>query len=313
MSWSTGFRTALKKPSLTPRYELRFFPNPTGPGGVFSIFGGYEASTEWSGNWDLYIDRSGPRINGQSVTLHSWSINFGSFSVPIVGDLTKLFPTMTKGAFASLYVDLDGVSERVAFGQLVNISGAGPKWNLEFVDLVSSLQTVASGTIDAHEYGSLAKPIPYGKFMRYVGQTTTATSNYNHGVDTTITVAELKYFENQNGENGLAKLDISGNTVYFEWTTRSATSGAGTLTLSTASKAGTAIFPGSTGLSSFSSSSVITGLGKESPLIFSVIFLCPGQEQTQTLLISFLHLGPHRETFRPIYLMGPTLRPPMIG
>ena len=275
MSWSSGFRDALKKTSLTPKYELRFYLNPTGPGGVFSIFGGYEASSEWSGNWDLFIDQSGPRINGQSVTLQSWSINFGSFIVPVVGDLTKLFPTMCKGSFASLFVELDGVKERVCFGQLVNISGIGPSWNLEFVDLVSSLQRVASGTLDISEVGSISKPIPYGKFMRYVGQTTTANANYTHGVSTTISVSELKFFENQNGENGLAKLDIGGNTVYFEWTAKSAATGSGTLTLSTASKAGTAIFPGTTGLSNFSSGAVITAcaLVKGKPFDFFGYFL----------------------------------------
>ena len=157
---------------------------------------------------------------------------FGSFIVPVVGDLTKLFPTMCKGSFASLFVELDGVKERVCFGQLVNISGIGPSWNLEFVDLVSSLQRVASGTLDISEVGSISKTIPYGKFMRYVGQTTTANANYTHGVSTTISVSELKFFENQNGENGLAKLDIGGNTVYFESTAKSAATAKATLEFS---------------------------------------------------------------------------------
>ena len=209
MSWSQGFINALRKNASVFKYELRFHDNPTGPGGSFSIFGGY--GPEKSESNDLMIGRNGPRISGTSITAQSWAVAFGGFSVPIVGDVRKYFPAIMRGAFAALYVEVDGFKERVAFGQLRTITGSFGIYQFGFVDLVNALAVTADATVDP----SFA--LERFRWFYRTGVKTTLSSHYTGGV-ATIRLTDASNCEKEFGENGWIKIESTSNpTCYATW------------------------------------------------------------------------------------------------
>lgn len=263
MGWSNGFKAALKKPSITPAYRLRFHRLPTGPGQDFTIAGGLDPSlmggmdpvTGAATAQDVTISREGPRVMGCSVSPISWSVNFGGFEVPIVGDISKLWPKLSRGVFASLHVIIDDIEERICFGQLKEIKGRFHSWTLVFQDFISSLQRTADGSIATSYLVADELLIDDGKFFNKAGRQANATA-MTLG-DNTITINACQFFEHQYNENGLAQIEMKDaggatiGTAFFEYTAVSAASGSGTLTLSADSKAGNIIYPGTAALQSF--------------------------------------------------------------
>ena len=259
MSWSSGFITELKKSVITPKYELVFHSHTTGPGGNYKIRGGYEPPQFGR---KAAIKKDGPTIQGSSVIPGSWNVTFGGIDVPVVGDIRYLFPNIRRGAYASLFVELNGVKERVAFGALKSIGGIKGDWIFSFMDIVGSLASNCDGEINTTESLSLTNPIQFGKFFYRTGATTTTNATYTMG-GSTISVSDTKNFEKSYAVNGLAKVDIAGHgEAYFEWTSKSTSSGSGTLTLTAASKGGTVIYPGSLALTNIPSGSTVTTLAK---------------------------------------------------
>lgn len=277
MSWSVGFQNALKKQSITPKYELLFHNLPLGPGGNYRIYGGHEpfmAQNPKTAN--LRIKKSGPTVNGCGIIPSRWNVTFGGFDVPVAGNIKGLFPDIRRGAFASLYCEIDGIKERVAFGQLKQITGVKDDWLFSFIDIVGALATNCDGGIVSSELTSLNNPIPFGKFFYRAGQTTLTNTTYSMGGNT-ISVNRLNDFEKSYAVDGLAKVEIAGHgTAYFEWTTKSAATGSGTLTLTAGSKGGSVIYPGSLALTNIPSGSTVTALvrlkGKPWEIIPYILF-----------------------------------------
>jgi hypothetical protein len=262
MSWSSGFKINLNRSQVTPKYKLKFHKTPFGPGGFFTISGGLDPSQTMNLNKAVYISSEGPRISGTKITPVSYSVSMGSFEVPIIGDISQLYPNLVRGVFAGLYMILGKEEERIAFGQLKEVNGKNGKWNLIFQDIISSLQSTASGTINADAIDNTGggNNVKYGQFFSKIGRTATASS-YTLGGNT-ITINKCQFFDRQYSENGLAKIEMKDaggatlGTAYFEWSNISATTGSGDLTLSAASKGGSIIYPGSEPLQSFHSGTV---------------------------------------------------------
>jgi hypothetical protein len=141
MAWSSGFINALNSGAITPKYELKFLNTGYFQGSSISIVGGFQSSQK------LQIYETGPRINGCSVIPGTWNVTFGSFSVPVVGDITSIYPEVKKGSLAELYCYFGSVKERIAIGQLRNIYGFGERWTLDFVDLLTAMTSRLSGVI----------------------------------------------------------------------------------------------------------------------------------------------------------------------
>tara|TARA_R100000329_G_scaffold151333_1_gene147048 strand:- start:6360 stop:7994 length:1635 start_codon:yes stop_codon:yes gene_type:complete len=256
MGWSKGFIKALKKPVITPSYRLVFHNISGGPGGQFEIRGGADPSLLLANPKDVYISADGPEINGCAVGVGDWGVSFGSFSVPVVGQLYGLFPDMIRGSFASLFCMIDGIEERIAFGMLKSVNGVMPNWVLEFDDFVSSLQSSANPSYSNSEVTSSTNPISYGKLFNTVGATGNVTA-YTLGGNT-INITNPQYFLKQNGENGLIRIemkDSSGTvlgTAFAEWTSKTSTGGGNEdFTLSADSKAGNIVYPGTEPLQSW--------------------------------------------------------------
>tara|TARA_B100000427_G_scaffold111501_2_gene92439 strand:- start:9367 stop:11031 length:1665 start_codon:yes stop_codon:yes gene_type:complete len=242
MGWGSGFKTALKSSIITAEYELRFHDNPNQIGSAFSI---YSTGGKLK---DLKIGREGPTIEGTSVIPQRWNVTFGSFSVPVVGDIRKHSRQLIRGQFAGLYVTINGYTERVCFGQLRNVSGVMGVYTLNFVDIISALSMTANATIDTSITYDRS---PFEWFYK-TGIQAKLSSAYNAG-DTNIAVTELKNFELETGQDGWCLIDGDATTpsgsqshgqVYATFTAKSAATGAGNLTASTATKTGATIYPG---------------------------------------------------------------------
>ena len=227
MAWSTGFISALGAGSITPKYELKFLDTGYFEGSAITIVGGFQSSQK------LQIYETGPRINGCSVIPGSWNVSFGSFSVPVVGDITAIFPKVKKGSLAELYCYFGSVKERIAIGQLRNITGFNNRWTLDFVDILTAMTARLSGVIGTPGTG-LPDQFEWFYQTRMVGLT---TGNWNTTgsapFPTAIAVDDIRGFLNHQRklpaslELGLARC-IPANTsdeFYVTYDTAVQTSG----------------------------------------------------------------------------------------
>ena len=213
MAWSQTFIKALSAGSVTAKYTLHFFDMPHFAGSSETIRGGFQSSAP------LQISDEGPTINGCSVVPSTFNVSFGGFSVPLVGDITTILPSIRKGSVAELRCTISGVEERIAVGQLKAITGFSQRWVLQFNDILGMLTSRADSRIGD---GTDNDPDHFQWF-------------YNCGCTTTINLAWLQFAGNfpaamsvddvrpfmdnlENGEKGLAKcVDASGNEFFVEY------------------------------------------------------------------------------------------------
>lgn len=227
MSWQPAFAEALDSASITPTYRLRFMDSSAVglPAGGITF-----ASTAGA----LRIGREGPNIQGTRVIPGRWNVTFGGFSVPMVGDIRPYRQTLKRGQFAFVEVDIGTGWETICMGQLRTINKVGPRFVFGFVDLLSALTSNASAALTAGSPPSSATyDPPKTQLFRFAGRTTTTTSTYTHGSGT-LQIAETRYFEKETGEDGVVLITPAGggNPYVFRFSGRSATSGAGSLTIS---------------------------------------------------------------------------------
>ena len=241
MGWGQGFKSALKNSMISPSYELRFHENPNMPNtGGFSIYSDQGKTT------DLFISREGPTIEGTSIIPVRWSVTLGGFTVPVKGDIRAY--KLIRGLYAGIYVSIGAYTERVCFGQLQAVSGVMGVYQLSFKDIISALAVNADATVDT----TATIATPRNKWFYRTGIKTTLSADFHAG-DTVFSVNELSNFEQENSQNGWCLIDGDATTIhgsqsfgqiYATWTTKSAASGAGTLTTTTDTRTGATIYPG---------------------------------------------------------------------
>ena len=234
MSWSYGFRNALHDRSIVPSFRLA----------IRSFVGVNQLISITSTGRTIAIDKDGPTINGQRVIPQKWNITFGSFTVPVVGSMSGLFPMVRKGCFAELYCTLKGNEERIACGQLRSITKRYNRFILEFVDLVSAMGSRYDTTPSA---GTVSDPDPFQLFFS-AGIETFVTSNWtNHGAGfpTQLNLNDIRGFHKENGTYGIVKCQpASGDPFILRWDSKTTTSGnAGYLTLSSTYQSSSTKYP----------------------------------------------------------------------
>ena len=258
MGWDPNFIVDLGDSSVEPKFLLQFLDMPDFIGDQLVLSGGYNQIGLPS------IAKEGPSFRGVSVIPQTWNVSFGSFSVPLCGDITNLFPTIRKGSIAELFVDLNGVVERVAIGQLRNIRGFGSNWRLDFVDLLSAMTARASG-----EKGTTTVGNDPDKFSMFplVGKEQEITANWfasGSSFPTTISVDDVRPFQDiENGGYRVAKITSASNVVFYVQydSTTITSSPAGTLNLSFVHSTTMIVYPSTNACVNAATGSKITSVG----------------------------------------------------
>ena len=203
MGWSFAFKELLNRTGVTPEFQLDLLPN------IKSL--GYRA---YSHIGQVKVKNFAAR--GTSVIPSRWNVSFGGFIVVLQGDLRDLLQRTNKGDLAAVYVSIDGVKERVAFGQLKGITrrGFSPEWTLTFVDLLQALSTSTRRNVGGQPSPSSANP-PQIPLFYTAGRSSSLTANWSPG-DTTLSVNNPTFFERETGKNGVIKVrDNAGAGDYF--------------------------------------------------------------------------------------------------
>jgi hypothetical protein len=201
MTWNAQFTKSLDGPSKTVEYALVFLPG--GPNSV--LFNGTLINND--PNQKVFLSEAYVTIDNVQVTPSRWSVNFGGFTIEIVGDIRPLKKTsFQKGALAELHMRRNGQHvERVAIGQLRNISGGRGKWRLQFGDLLSAL---------ASRFTSSKNTMTY---YNNVGKTTKVNTNWNFSSSPNLYVDDVTIFAKETGGNGMIRVNRAGTIGYLLW------------------------------------------------------------------------------------------------
>ena len=207
MSWSSDFVAALDAPSITPIYILEVLNVPLGVGDPVFIY---------SDRGALQIGQGGARIVGTSVIPHRWSVSFGGFELNLVGDIRPYRNSLIRGALCVLRVSLLGLAdERIAIGQIDQISGLRGRYRVVFKDYLSASQ---SRFDTRYQTGR--------GFSRWFYDTvisTTVDSTWTVG-DTSLVVRETDDFTKQTGVDGLLYcVPTTGDPFYMRWSAKNDT------------------------------------------------------------------------------------------
>ncbi len=206
-------------------------------------------------------------IDSVQVTPQRWSVNFGGFTIRIVGDLRPVLKkSFRRGAVAELIMVRDGIRNRVCIGQLRTITGGRGVWRLEFVDFLTMMQSRLTGN-----------PIET-QFWFYAGKTAKVTQNFNMSSSANLYVDDITIFEKETGKNGMIKVeDVStGGIDYYIWSSKTSTSGtAGYLTIAATGK-----YPSTGSISALSINDVVTSLARlqgRPDYVFARLVMSTGQ------------------------------------
>ena len=245
MAWGSHFFNLLASSAITPKYTLEFIDTPDFNGYYRIVTGGYQT------NSPLQISDEGPNINGCKVTPGSWAITFGSFSVPLVGDITKIFPAVKRGSLAQLFCTLGNHKERIAVGQLRNISGFKNNWRLDFVDLLTAMTSRVSNKVGLYTDDNVPDQMQFFYKCGLKALSVGTWPDLGSGFPTQLNVDDVRPFQDNianrtSGESGLIRCIANGssNEFYLNYDSVTLTGGtAGYLTLSQTYTTTTKVYP----------------------------------------------------------------------
>ena len=239
MPWTQSFINSLERPAKVISYVLKFLQ----PSADYNLSQGdlIGMSTE------IALADADVTIDSVQVTPQRWSVNFGGFTIRIVGDLRPVLnKSFRRGAVAELIMVRDGLRNRVCIGQLRNITGGRGVWRLEFVDFLTLMQSRLT-----------SKPTE-SQFWFYAGKTAKVTQNFNMSSSANLYVDDITIFEKETGQNGIIKVeDVSAGTFdFYTWSSKTSTSGtAGFLTIAATGK-----YPSTGAITTLAINDVVTSI-----------------------------------------------------
>ncbi len=273
MAWTAEFIDSLDKPAKVISYVLKFLQ----PSADYNLSQGDLISM----NTEIALADADVTIDSVQITPQRWSVNFGGFTIRIVGDLRPVLnKSFRRGAVAELIMVRDGIRNRVCIGQLRNITGGRGVWRLEFVDFLTLMQSRLTGN-----------PIET-QFWFYAGKTAKVTQNFNMSSSADLYLDDITIFEKETGQNGMIKVeDVStGGIDYYIWSSKTSTSGtAGFLTI-----AATGRYPSTGSITTLSINDVVTSLVRlrgRPDFVFARLVMSTGQGTQGVSLTIIHHLG----------------------
>lgn len=200
MSWGVDFLAALDARTRAPLYLLEVVVLSGAPGTAYSA-GSHRGLGE-----EAVIGSRGVQIQGPTLNPYDGSSSAGSFSVEIVGSVTKLLQHVTCGTFVRVLVGFAGMSasqfEPVALGRVQNLRGTGPKWTLECLDIFTGLGHRPTRTAS--------------QLKLFTGASASTTLNGAHAAGAaTYTVGDSTSFDRESGGNGAFRVDSTLGDAYY--------------------------------------------------------------------------------------------------
>ena len=203
MGWSNAFIASLDASSITPIYTLEVVRVPLGVGDPTFIY---------SDRGSLQIGRSGVEIKGTSVIPQRWSVSFGGFELELVGDIRPYRKSLIRGALCVLRVSLAGLSdERIAIGQLDQLSGLRGNYRAVFKDFLSASQSRFDNRFSGGKGLS--------RFFYDTETSTTVATNFTVG-DTALRVIDSTVFTKPFVDGVLYCIPSSGQPYFMRWSSK---------------------------------------------------------------------------------------------
>lgn len=201
MTWNSQFINSLEGPSKTVEYALLFLP-----GGLNTVnFSGSIINNDSMNK--VFLSAANVTIDNVQITPSRWSVNFGGFSIEILGDLRPLKTSdFQRGAIAELHMRRNGEHvERVAIGQLRSVSGGRGVWRLDFGDILSAMVSRFSDDKNQMTY------------YYSVGTRTNVTTNWDFSIDPNLYVDDVLIFQRETGKNGMIMVNRAGTIGYLTY------------------------------------------------------------------------------------------------
>jgi len=201
MTWNYQFTNSLDQPSKKTEFALLFI----GRGSNYISPSGRVVNND--ANNMVHLGEAQVTIDNVRITPQRWSVNFGGFSIEIVGDLRPFKGSpWQRGSIAELYMRRNDIHiERVAIGQLRTVSGGRGKWRFEFGDILSAM---------ASRLTSAKNQLSY---YYDVGTTTEVRVNYDFAADPNLYVKNATIFQKETPGSGMIRVNRAGTVGYYLW------------------------------------------------------------------------------------------------
>tara|TARA_Y100000593_G_scaffold27420_1_gene54861 strand:+ start:243 stop:1787 length:1545 start_codon:yes stop_codon:yes gene_type:complete len=210
MTWGNDFISSLDSISKTSVYALRFIP-----GGINSLLMNGSTISSLGGS-KIFLSDAHVTIDSTQITPQRWSVNFGGFTIEVVGDLRPMEQSpYKKGAIAELWIKRTGTNlERIAIGQLRSVSINRGISRLVFGDLISAM---------ASRFVSEKNKVVY---YNTAGKKANSTASFDFAVDPWLYVDNVDLFSKEStaGSQGMLTVNKSGVIGYYTWDVKNYTS-----------------------------------------------------------------------------------------
>lgn len=209
MAWSADFLTALEQRQQALAFYVERLAVSAAPGTAYRL-----SSHDDLGEDEVRLGRV--EVQGCRLDPRGWHTTFGAAVFEVFGGDSAAtsglgwLQAMTRGTFVAIYAGFEDWDEadfeQIFLGQIRNVSGVRPRWQVECIDLFTAFKTrVTRSNNNLYLFSSLGA--------------TTVSTNFTFGVSTSLEVASTTGFEKTTGMSGLLYVTpTTGEPYYLSYT-----------------------------------------------------------------------------------------------
>lgn len=205
MAWSADFLIALEGRQQALAFYVERLAVTAAPGTAYRL-----SSHDGLGEDEVRLGRV--EVQGCRLDPRGWHTTFGAAVFEVLGGDSAAtsglgwLQAMTRGTFVAIYAGFEDWDEadfeQIFLGQIRNVSGLRPRWQVECIDLFTAFRTrVTRSNNNLYLFSSLSA--------------TTVSTNFTFGVDTALEVGSTASFEKTTGMSGLLYVTPSGGDPYY--------------------------------------------------------------------------------------------------
>jgi len=211
MSWSDAFRAKLQERTFAPIWAIEVLIVGAVPSNGGAWFCSHNAQVVTGSK--AWIAQRGIHIQGQRLSMASWTCSIGAFTVEMVGDRASVLARVTRGTWLRVWMGFAGWGledyQPITMGAVKNIRGHKDGISIECWDWKSALQS--------------RQDVATPQLFAGIGSTTTLNGAYA-GTTSPMTVVDTTGFERESSGSGAVRLESSlGDACYYLWTATTAT------------------------------------------------------------------------------------------